>query len=296
MSIPKKVTERIASGLKRLVPIILQQKTRDVSEADTVTLVKDVLSEVFGYDKYSELTGELAIRGTYCDLAIRLDEKVVMLIEVKAIGITLNDRHLKQAVDYAANQGVEWIILTNAVNWRLYHVLFSKPIDKQLIAEVDITASDIKQDHDLELLYLMSRDGYKKGAPIELRDKQDATSRFLLAAVLLNNESVLGVFRRELRRVVDVLVSDEDIIRVLSEEVIKRDVLEGPPAEVAAGRVRRVAEKAKRQEAAKAAEHATEEVVASESSLTPVKSPPGGDIPPESQQRSQAAPDQTNPA
>jgi len=42
-----------------------------VSEADTITLVKDLLSEVLGYDKYAELTSEHSIRGTYCDLAIK---------------------------------------------------------------------------------------------------------------------------------------------------------------------------------------------------------------------------------
>jgi hypothetical protein len=31
-----------------MVPILQQQKARDVSEADTVTLIKDVLAEVFG--------------------------------------------------------------------------------------------------------------------------------------------------------------------------------------------------------------------------------------------------------
>lgn len=49
----------MSSGLKRLLPIVEQQKSRDVSEADTVTIVKDLLSEVFGYDKYAELTGEV---------------------------------------------------------------------------------------------------------------------------------------------------------------------------------------------------------------------------------------------
>lgn len=108
MAIPKRVADRLASGLKRLVPIIQQQRQRDVSEADTVTLIKDILSDIFGFDKYSELTGEVAIRGTYCDLGIRLEEKLVELIEAKAIGVELNDRHLKQVVDYAANQGLEW--------------------------------------------------------------------------------------------------------------------------------------------------------------------------------------------
>jgi hypothetical protein len=46
MGIPAKVRERMVAGLKRLVPIIEQQRTRDASEADTVTLVKDLLSEV----------------------------------------------------------------------------------------------------------------------------------------------------------------------------------------------------------------------------------------------------------
>jgi len=45
-----------------------------------------MLAEIFGYDKYSEVTRELAIRGTYCDLATRIDGKFQMLIEVKAIG------------------------------------------------------------------------------------------------------------------------------------------------------------------------------------------------------------------
>ena len=35
-------------------------------------LVKDLLAEVFGYDKYAELTSEHAIRGTYCDLAVKV--------------------------------------------------------------------------------------------------------------------------------------------------------------------------------------------------------------------------------
>jgi len=40
MSIPKRVCERMLSGMKRLRPVVEQQKGRDVSEADTVTLVK----------------------------------------------------------------------------------------------------------------------------------------------------------------------------------------------------------------------------------------------------------------
>jgi hypothetical protein len=87
MGIPNKIRERLTSNLKRLLPILEQQRIRDVSEADTVTLVKDLLSEVFGYDKYVNLTSEMAIRGTYCDLAIRIENKLSLIVEVKAIGL-----------------------------------------------------------------------------------------------------------------------------------------------------------------------------------------------------------------
>lgn len=188
MAVPKKVADRIATGLKRMVPIVQQQRARDVSEADTVTLVKALLADVFGYDMFAELTGELAIRGTYCDLAIRLDDKICQLVEVKAVGLTLTERHLKQAVDYAANQGIEWVILTNGVVWQLHHVIFSKPIGNRLISEMNVVCLDWRKEEDLEQAYAFTKEGFKKGVPTALRDRQDATSRFLLAALLLNNE------------------------------------------------------------------------------------------------------------
>jgi hypothetical protein len=131
MAVPKRVVERISGNLKSFQTILLQQKTRDVSEADTVTLVKDILSDILGYDKYAELTSEHNIRNTFCDLAIKLDNKLAFLLEVKAIGIELKDNHIKQAVDYAANQGCEWVVLCYrqalvsrmiSKNFMLFHV------------------------------------------------------------------------------------------------------------------------------------------------------------------------------
>ena len=107
MAIPSRVSDRLSSGLKRFQPILSSAKSRDVNESDTSMIVTDVLADVFGYDKYSEITRELCIRGTFCDLATRIEGKFQMLIEVKAIGLGLKDTHVKQAVDYAANQGIE---------------------------------------------------------------------------------------------------------------------------------------------------------------------------------------------
>src|SRR4026208_2218327 len=112
-AIPKKVVERLVAGIKRFQPILAAAKARDVGESDTVVIVTDMLAEVFGYEKYSEITSEYAIKSTFCDLATKIDGTLQTLIEVKAIGLELKDSHVKQAVDYAANQGVDWVLLTN---------------------------------------------------------------------------------------------------------------------------------------------------------------------------------------
>jgi hypothetical protein len=89
----------------RLHSILASARARDVNESDTVVLVTDILQDVFGYDKYAEITSEHMIRGTFCDLAVKLDGHLSLLIEVKAIGLDLKEQFVKQAVDYAANQG-----------------------------------------------------------------------------------------------------------------------------------------------------------------------------------------------
>ena len=238
MAVSKRVAERIERALKTFRPVLEQQKARDVSEADTVTVVKDLLSELFGYDKWAELTSEHSIRGTFCDLAVKLDDKLAFLIEVKAIGLDLKDNHVKQAIDYASNQGCEWVVLTNGIEWRLFHVLFKKPIDKQEIAHFNLLDVSAKDPEDLEKMHLLTREGFTKSALSDYRDRKDATSRFMLAAIILNSDSVISAIRREIRRVSEITVDEEVIDKMLRDEVIKRETIEGDHADTAARRIR----------------------------------------------------------
>lgn len=226
VSIPKKVCERMTLGMKRLGPILQQQRARDVSEADTVTLVKDLLAEVFGYDKYAELTGELAIRGTYCDLAIKLDDKFVQLIEVKAIGIELNDRHVKQAIDYAANEGISWVVLTSGSIWRLYCVRFSKPIEKTLVFEIDVINCNCKDDDVVECFGNLSSEGYSKDSLADLLSTKQTSSKFTIAAVL-RSEAMVESLRKEIRRLSGVRLEPDFLVATLENEIIKRELIDG---------------------------------------------------------------------
>jgi predicted type IV restriction endonuclease len=250
-TVPARVADRLAKGIKRFQPILNTAKTRDDGEADTVMIVTDMLAEVFGYDKYSEITAEYSIRGTYCDLATKIEGTLQALIEVKAVGIELKDPHVKQAVDYAANQGVDWVILTNGVCWRIYKVTFTKPIDQELVIEINFCALDPKNQSDIESLYLLCKEGWIKSVLGDFHTQKQALSRFFLAAMVLS-EPVLEVIRRELRRVSpDVRIQIEQIRDVLAAEVIKREVMEGDKAEEARKKITRATNKALRAKASK---------------------------------------------
>ncbi len=242
MGIPSRIVDRLAGGLKRFQPILASAKSRDVNESDTSMIITDVLAEIFGYDKYSEVTRELTIRGTHCDLATRIDGKYQMLIEVKAVGIDLRDGHAKQAVDYAANQGVEWVALTNGVIWKVFRVIFAKPIETELVLEFDFLALNHKSAQQLENLYLLTRESMVKSGLYAYHDHLQATNRFYLAAVVLS-DPVVDTIRRELRRVSDVKVEPDELRSLLKEEVLKREVLEGEKADGAHKKVSKSAGK-----------------------------------------------------
>ncbi|MBU1214372.1 MAG: type I restriction enzyme HsdR N-terminal domain-containing protein [Gammaproteobacteria bacterium] len=250
-SIPKKVAERLVSGIKKYQPILEAAKSRDVGEADTVTIIKDMFQDIFGYDKYSELTSEYAIRGTYCDLATKVNGRLQTLIEVKAIGLDLKDQHVKQAVDYAANQGVDWVLLTNGICWRVYHLTFSKPISSELVVNIDFTTLNIRSQHDLEMLYLWCKEGWQHSVLGEYHNQQQALSRFFVGA-MLQTDDVLKIIRRELHRISpDVRIDIEQIKDVLLNEVIKREVIEGEKADEARKKIAKAASKSLRTTATK---------------------------------------------
>jgi len=96
--IPAKVQERLVAGIKKYQPIITRAQDRDINESDTVTIITDIFESVFGYDKFTEITSEFAIKKTFCDLAIRLDGEIRLLVEAKAAGIELKEQHMQQAL------------------------------------------------------------------------------------------------------------------------------------------------------------------------------------------------------
>jgi predicted type IV restriction endonuclease len=242
-SFPKKFSDRISSKLKTFQVISAAQRARDVSEADTVTVVKDMLAELFGYDKYAELTSEQQIKGTYCDLAVKLDGKIRYLIEVKSAGLELKENHLVQAINYGANQGIEWVILTNSVEWKVYRIIFGQPVAHEEVVSFSIANINANREEDLESLFILAREGISADAISSFHQRSQLLNRFTISQTVLS-DTVVNCIRREMRRMFpDLKVEQEQISLILESEVLKREVLDGDKAKEAINRIKKATNK-----------------------------------------------------
>lgn len=242
-TIPKKVIDRYRDSVPKFQRTLELARDRDINEADTVAIVQDILSEVFGFQKYLEITREYAVRGTFCDLAIKIEDKIQYLIEVKAVGLTLKENHLKQAVDYGANKGVQWVVLTNGIIWELYNIRFERPIASDFVASLDLLNINPRKNEDQEKLFLFSKTGLSKSVREEYYEKIQSVNRFVIGALMLS-DSILSTLRRDIKRLSPGLKIDaSEVEKIIRDEVLKRDVIEGEEATKARNRVRRLTSK-----------------------------------------------------
>jgi hypothetical protein len=216
--------DRLKTAIRRFQKPLSDLVARDANEGDTRLLVTDFLCEALGYDKYDDLTTEFEVRGEFADYGVRIDKQLVAFIEVKRVATALNERHLRQIQMYSVNEGVEWMILTNGVNWRAYHLSGGLPVEIDLALDVDLLGDETGPTKANQLFYL-THESLKRRQIDELWKAKRASSPRSLAAVLLSTP-VTEAIRKELRRRTKQNVSSDDIARLMRETVVRPECLE----------------------------------------------------------------------
>jgi len=252
--VPTVVVKRLTTTVPKFKKILARAKERDVNESDTVTIVTDMLEEVFGFDKYTDITREFGIQGTYCDLAVRSGKRIEYLVEVKAIGIGLNDRHLRQVVNYAAHQGIKWVVLTNGLNWQIHRITLDSKVHNEKLFVFNFDEMNVRQKEQQELLFLLCKRGVKKDLIDSYYEYRQSVNRYTIGALLLT-DAVVNVVRKELRKVkTGIKVDAEEIHNLIETEVIKREVLESESGVEAAKTLKRMARKQQKKKVARKTE------------------------------------------
>ncbi len=203
----------ISKALKRYVPHLLQAQRDNMNEADTLQRLIKVFEDVLGYDPLAEISREAQLKNKYVDVALKIDGVVRLLVEAKAAAVALRDRHIEQAQAYASRNNFQWVLLTNGVNWNLYHLTFEEGIEYERAFAVDLSIPE-QFSASAELLALLHRNAIRKGEHEDFWEKRRALGAASIGRALFQ-EDVLRLIRREIRRNEGLLIDSEDLAAAL---------------------------------------------------------------------------------
>jgi hypothetical protein len=218
----EKVKQRIKAGHAKILKRLQEAQASDLNEADTSALVSHILQTLLGYDPLDDLTQQYKVRGLFADYGVKIEGQLVAFVEVKSARTALNERHLRQVEQYATREGIDWLILTNAARWQVYHVTFTKPIARDLVMDVDLTESPTAQF--VEQFYYLSRESLRRKEIERLWRERAAVGPGNLVRALFS-APVLDRIRKELRGITGYNPSPEDLAQSI-RELLSPKVLE----------------------------------------------------------------------
>ena len=216
---------KFTQSIKDYKKKFLDKPLGELDESGTRLLINHFLTEMLGYETLSEVKTEYMIKGTYADYVIQIGGKRHFLVEVKALSLNLSANHLRQSINYGANEGIDFVLLTNGKVFELYKVLFEKPISQELIFSLDFSElSNLKVIAD-QLQYLHKDAVLKKGLDV-LWDRHSALSPKNLSKLLFSTE-VVKFLQKELKKKYsikfDEVIIESAVKRIAMESVIIED-------------------------------------------------------------------------
>lgn len=193
-------------------------KKSDYNESATRIYVNEFLQDVLGYTFDEEIKTEYAIKGEYADYVIQLKRKKNFVVEVKAMSIDLSEKHLRQAQNYAANEGIDWILLFNGRQIQLYRLLFTKPIRNQLIVDLDL--GDISQMRKAsEQLLPLTKHAVERGELEDYWRRVDALTPTSLLKTIYT-EDVIRAIRLKVKKQSGISFSQEEILEAVHQLIL----------------------------------------------------------------------------
>lgn len=205
----------IRKALKKFLPHLIDAKAAQLREAETVQRIERLFEHVLEYDGLADISREAQVKGKYCDLAIKIDGNTQFLVEAKACCEPLRDRHVDQAQQYASKGNIRWVVLTNGLDWRLYHLTFEEGIDYEIAFEINLEKED-EFDQACDRLALLHKSAIKKGALEEYWKEKTALGPSSIAQGLFHVDT-LRVIRRLIRKKEGFLVDPEDLAKSIHE-------------------------------------------------------------------------------
>jgi len=193
----------------------LRKEFSKLDESATRIMTNSLLTEVLGYQELEEIKTEYRIRGEYADYVVQLKRKKHFVVEVKSIDLDLSEKHLRQSLSYAANEGIDWILLLNGREVQLFRVNFGKPVTVTLIYKINLLdVDDFKKAPDL--LWNLTKKAVEKGDLEDFWKRTNALNPANLSKLLYSEEIVKRI-RNDLKEQTGIYFQMDDVASSLRQ-------------------------------------------------------------------------------
>jgi len=194
-----------------------------MKEYPTRTIFIDPLLSALGWDVRDPDEVELeypTVDSKSVDYAMKINRKVVLLLEAKQLGDALDDvKSITQVVGYAANDGIEWCVLTNGVRYKVYRASEKASAPDKLLFEVSIDTRDtegLSIEQIAAQLSRLSRDSLAHGVLDKLGTEIFTTGKVRKALDRLFVETPPTLIRLIRKNMSDSSVTPSQIQQALS--------------------------------------------------------------------------------
>ncbi|MHA1196933.1 MAG: type I restriction endonuclease [Promethearchaeota archaeon] len=187
---------------------IRRLRNEDVNEANTRSNLIDLLLNYLGWDihNFEEVEKERQVlSGTIVDYALKINNDIKIYIEAKRINNDLkNFKEISDAIRYANDDGIEWLIMTNGDKYNIYKVLEPGNLNDKLVLRIKIS-----DENNLEFF------DYFKKENVQNNILDTELNRYLITNKVI--KSLNDIFANQNEEFLNLL---KEIIRGLDQEQI----------------------------------------------------------------------------
>lgn len=214
--------KEISKCIQALRVQLERHRKAGLKEYPTRTIFIDPLLGALGWDVRDPdevVLEHPTVDGKSVDYAMKVNRKVVLHLEAKQLGDPLDDvKSITQVVGYAANDGVEWCLLTNGVRYKVYKASEKAAAPDKLLFEVSIDPDDsngLTVEELAKQFSRLSRDSMAEGILDQLGTEIFTTSKVRKALDRLFTESSPSLIRLIRKTMSDSSVSPSQIAQAL---------------------------------------------------------------------------------
>lgn len=191
-------SSKLSKALSRARREIAKDRQRSkgrMNEKETLHhLIEPVLGAIgWVMDDSDQVRREYPTTLGHVDLALLINNEPVLFVEAKALKHSVDDeKWIKQTVDYANGEGVDWCILTNGAEYHIYQTRAPGAFKAKQFKDVNIAiAPENTADPSVEtMLSLLSPQSMKLDSLKKLWDMRDVDKQVQSAVddIIMNSE------------------------------------------------------------------------------------------------------------